>query len=105
VKASTRFWGRTTAHLLTRRFEGGWLIGAWWYGRRQIDVAKPEPIKRNDDLIDALRYMVIRIPLWRGETVGFPQDSDDPRRRLARESLKQLRNRKGRHRGRTGGVW
>jgi hypothetical protein len=49
--------------------------------------------------------MVIRIPLWRGETVGFPQDTDDPRRRLARESLKQLRNRKGRHRGRTGGVW
>jgi hypothetical protein len=72
---------------------------------RTEDVAKPEPIKRNDDLIDTLRYMVIRIPLWRGETVGFPQDSDDPRRRLARESLKQLRNRKGRHRGRTGGVW
>jgi hypothetical protein len=71
---------------------------------RTEDVAKPEPIKRNDDLIDALRYMVLRIPVWRGDSIHGPAESEDPRRRLARESLKQLRAR-GKRRGKTGGVW
>jgi hypothetical protein len=72
---------------------------------RTEDVAKPEPIKRNDDLIDALRYMVLRIPVWRGDAAYGPAESEDPRRRLARESLKQLRARGGKRRGKTGGVW
>jgi hypothetical protein len=73
---------------------------------RTEDVAKPEPIKRNDDLIDALRYMVIRIPVWRGDKpYGAEEDPYDPRRRLARESIRALRNRHKRSRGRTGGVW
>jgi hypothetical protein len=67
-------------------------------------VARPEPIKRNDDLIDTLRYMVLRIPIWRGGSPLGPEESDDPRRRLVRENLKQLRSR-ARKRGRTGGVW
>jgi hypothetical protein len=71
---------------------------------RTEDVARPEPIKRNDDLIDALRYMVIRIPVWRGDRIHGPEESDEPRRLLAREDLKRLANR-ARRRGRTGGVW
>jgi hypothetical protein len=72
---------------------------------RTEDVARPEPVKRNDDLIDALRYMVIRIPVWRGDTVHGPEDSDDPRRRLVREDLKRLASRARGRRGKVGGVW
>jgi hypothetical protein len=68
-------------------------------------VARPEPVKRNDDLIDALRYMVIRIPVWRGDTVHGPEESDDPRRRLVREDLKRLASRARGRRGKVGGVW
>jgi hypothetical protein len=71
---------------------------------RTEDVARPEPVKRNDDLIDALRYMLLRIPIWRGDTLLGPEESDDPRRRLVRENLKQLRSR-ARKRGKVGGVW
>jgi hypothetical protein len=72
---------------------------------RTEDVPKPEPIKRNDDLIDTIRYKVIRIPLWRGDAAYGPEeDPFDPRRRLARESIRALRNRHKR-KGRTGGVW
>jgi hypothetical protein len=72
---------------------------------RTEDVARPEPVKRNDDLIDALRYMVIRIPVWRGDTVHGPEESDDPRRRLVREDLKRIASRARKRRGKVGGVW
>lgn len=72
---------------------------------RTEDVPKPEPIKRNDDLIDTIRYKVIRIPLWRGDAAYGPDENPyDPRRRLARESIRALRTRHKR-KGRTGGVW
>lgn len=70
---------------------------------RTEDVARPEPIKRNDDLIDTIRYKLLRIPVWRGDRGHGPEESEDPRRRLFREHLKAARSRKGR--GRTGGVW
>lgn len=70
---------------------------------RTEDVARPEPIKRKDDLIDTVRYMVLRIPVWRGGRSHGPEEDEDPRRRLAREHIKSLRNR--RKRAKVGGVW
>jgi hypothetical protein len=43
--------------------------------------------------------------VWRGDAAYGPEeDPFDPRRRLARESIRALRNRHKR-KGRTGGVW
>jgi hypothetical protein len=70
---------------------------------RTEDAPRPEPIKRNDDLIDTQRYMVVRIPVWRGDPVEHIED-DDPRRALLKASIKRLSG-KNRRRARTGGVW
>jgi hypothetical protein len=78
-----------------------------WKGNRGRvgDAPRPEPIKRNDDLIDGIRYMVVRIPVWRGETADplAGLGDEDPRRRLLRDSIEALRP--GRRKGKVGGVW
>lgn len=69
------------------------------------DAPKAEPIKRKDDLIDTQRYMVVRIPLWRGDPV-IEVEEDDPRRALLRASIKRLSGKnRAKARGRAGGVW
>lgn len=80
-----------------------------WKGSRgrALDAPKAEPIKRNDDLIDGLRYKMVRIP----EQLGLPpapedeMSVNDPRRRLLKAALKQISRRGRNARGRTGGVW
>lgn len=68
------------------------------------NVAPAEPIKRNDDLIDTQRYMVVRIPVFLGRAPAREADHDeDPRRRLLREHVARLA-RRGKA-GRVGGVW
>jgi hypothetical protein len=63
------------------------------------DAPKPEPIKRNDDLVDALRYLVMQAPR--------PPKSEEPAERLSgpqqavKENLERLR--RGR-KARIGGV-
>jgi hypothetical protein len=70
---------------------------------RALDAPRAEPIKRNDDLIDSLRYMVVRIPVWRGERAEDALPDGDPRRELLRRSIEHLaRKRKG---GKVGGAW
>jgi hypothetical protein len=71
------------------------------------NVAPPEPIKRNDDLIDTQRYMVVAIPAWRGEGPAIEETVPitDPRRQLLKQHLSGLRKRRGRPAGKVGGVW
>jgi phage terminase large subunit-like protein len=72
-----------------------------WKSPRGVaeDAPKPEPIKRNDDLVDALRYLVMQAPR--------PPKSEEPAERLSgpqqavRENLERLR--RGR-KARIGGV-
>jgi hypothetical protein len=63
----------------------------WKVSRRQSDDApKAEPIKRNDDLLDALRYLVMSMP--QPNTVrGGDEDYDSPPIRAFKHSLDRLR--------------
>lgn len=71
------------------------------------NVPKPEPVKRNDDLVDTLRYKMVRIPVWRGDAPPLEEAVavTDPRRQLLKQHLQHLRKRRGRPAGKTGGVW
>jgi hypothetical protein len=76
----------------------------WKRQRGHVEGApRPEPVKRNDDLIDTQRYMMTRIPVWQGarETV---EEDDDPLRRMLRDSIRSLSGQARRSR-RVGGVW
>lgn len=75
---------------------------------RTEDVAAPQPVKKNDDLVDTQRYMVARIPLWRGDSntmEELPNEVTHPQRDLLRQHLRHLRAAARRPKGRTGGVW
>jgi hypothetical protein len=66
---------------------------------QQVDKPRAEPIKRNDDELDALRYMVMALPKAPSE-----RQEDEPRdaaHQMFRDHLKRLR--RGRN-GRVGGV-
>ena len=76
----------------------------WRKPRVQTDDAPaPEPIKRNDDLIDTIRYKMTRIPVWTGQRREDPVD-EGSMTAVARRHLEALRKRGGR-RGALGGVW
>lgn len=82
----------------------------WHKPIRQTDnVPSPQPVKRNDDCIDTIRYMVTRIPVWRGGGLPIedelPEVMRHPQRELLRRHLRDLRRRRGRGRGKTGNVW
>jgi hypothetical protein len=66
---------------------------------RGEDAPKAEPIKRNDDLLDALRYLVMSMPqAAESRPEPSPHDRD---RELVREHLEYMA---GDQRGRVGGV-
>ena len=80
----------------------------WKKARGETEnVPRPEPVKRNDDAVDTLRYKMVRIPVWRGE--GPPIEDDvpisDPRRELLKKHLTRLRRTRGRPQGKVGGAW
>jgi hypothetical protein len=62
--------------------------------RQSEDEPKLEPVKKNDDLLDPLRYGLMSLP----QAGKDPADQDhDPMRKLLRDDLKRLaRRRKGR---------
>lgn len=75
---------------------------------RTEDVAPPAPIKRNDDLIDTQRYMVVRIPVWRGDPNiedSMPDAVTHPQKELLRAHLRHVRQNRNRPPGKVGGVW
>lgn len=72
-----------------------------WRSPRGVgeDAPKPEPIKRNDDLMDASRYLVMGLPTPRREgTGGDEQGQLDARRRLVRDHIAHLKRRNKRPR-------
>jgi hypothetical protein len=76
----------------------------WKRQRGHVEGApRPEPVKRNDDLIDTQRYMMTRIPVWQGVREAAEED-DDPLRRMLRDSIRSLSGQARRSR-RVGGVW
>lgn len=75
---------------------------------RSEDVPSPQPIKRNDDLVDTQRYMVVRIPVWRGDPNvedSLPDDVMFPQKELLRAHLRHVRKARNRPKGSVGGVW
>lgn len=71
-------------------------------------VPAAEPVKRNDDLIDTIRYKVIRIPIWSGGRPA-PLEEDlpvgDAKRELLKRQLQHMRRLRRRGRvGKVGGV-
>jgi hypothetical protein len=80
----------------------------WKRARGETEnVPRPEPVKRNDDVIDTQRYMVTRIPLWRGDArpVEDTLPEGDPKRVLLRRHLASLRRTRGKPASKTGGAW
>lgn len=77
--------------------------------QRTESVPAPEPIKRNDDLIDTQRYMVVRIPVWRGGgrmvEEDLPEVITHPQRQALKAHLASLRRGRGRNPGKVGGVF
>lgn len=71
------------------------------------NVPRPEPVKRNDDLVDTMRYKITRIPVWRGESRpiedALPEGA--PQKVLMRRHLAHLRQQRRRGGGKLGGVW
>lgn len=63
-----------------------------WKVRKGVsdDASPQEPVKINDDLLDALRYVVMSMPAKPAAAVE-PEDQD-PARKLLRDSIKRLRN-------------
>jgi hypothetical protein len=66
---------------------------------QQVDKPRAEPIKRNDDELDALRYLVVQLPKPPTERED-EEDMDGPTRAF-RQSVRRLR--RGRH-ARVGGA-
>jgi hypothetical protein len=66
---------------------------------QQVDKPKAEPIKRNDDELDALRYLVVDLP--KAPEEREPEEVVDLPTQLFRQHLKRLR--RGRQ-GRVGGA-
>jgi hypothetical protein len=83
----------------------------WKKGNPRAEGApRAEPVKKNDDLVDTQRYMLTRIPIWRGEA-PIEDEIDDlagahPQQDLLRMHLRHIRHglRRGKG-GRVGGVW
>lgn len=75
---------------------------------RTEDVPRPEPVKKNDDCVDTQRYMMTRIPIWRGESNiedELPDEVMHPQRELLKQHLRHVREHLRKPKGRTGGVW
>jgi hypothetical protein len=78
---------------------------------QRIDAPRAEPIKRNDDLLDALRYLVMSLPM-KAKAPRIEDDEDEHpagrafRKHVAREAQEADRARRRRRvaRGRRGCV-
>jgi hypothetical protein len=57
---------------------------------QQVDKPKPEPIKRNDDELDALRYLVVDLPKP-PEKDEPDEDPGDFHQQAFRQHLRRLR--------------
>lgn len=85
---------------------GDELLKYRWKGNRgrTDDAPKPEPIKRNDDLIDTIRYLMVGVDVYLGQRPD-PDEEADPKKRLLNAALDAARGRRGRKRGKVAGVW
>lgn len=76
---------------------------------RTENAPPAEPVKKNDDCIDTQRYMVARIPVWRGDYAlierELPAEAQHPQRELLKRHLIHARRNLKRPKGRVGGVW
>jgi hypothetical protein len=87
------------------------LVNYRWKRPRVATEGAPaaEPVKRNDDAIDTIRYKVIRIPVWAGtRPAGLEEDLpiNDAKRELLKRQLAHVRRlrRRGTRAGKVGGV-
>jgi hypothetical protein len=68
---------------------------------RSDDAPKAQPVKKNDDLVDALRYLVMSMPSAPKPELDEPEESSLAARAF-RERVKRMKG--GRRNGRIGGV-
>jgi hypothetical protein len=95
---STCSWCRRRCEIITRRSAS---TGGRAPRGRAEDAPKPEPIKRNDDLLDALRYLVMGLP--QKAKAEAEEEEVSEATRAFRHSLKRL-SRRHRRRAPVGGV-